>query len=102
MTKDDFHWLIGILEGEGCFSIQRQAKRRPYAIIALNTTDPDVAERVRRLVRAPAVNGYDRGTNKRLYQVKIYNVKAKTLMVQLLPYMSERRQARIREVLAST
>ncbi len=101
MTPQDFYWLVGLLEGEGCFTISKSRYRGAiylYPRLALNMTDEDVVARAAALLGAK----YHRvkTATKDTFQTRIISAPALTLMRKLLPHMSHRRQSRIRELLA--
>lgn len=96
MTDKDFFWLVGILEGEGCFL---RARVYPSDVrIYLGSTDRDVVERCCTLLgsskvwkdKKPAKDHY-----KQSYRCAVSGVRGAAWMVALLPHMSERRQEQI-------
>jgi hypothetical protein len=98
MTNSDFHWLIGLMEGEGCFAVdKRNYGKREYPRIHLRMTDEDVIER--------AANLFDRGyrvnleKHKSSFHIQFGSKHAIDWMVRLLPFMGKRRSTRIREIL---
>jgi hypothetical protein len=103
----DWGWVIGLLEGEGCFTIRSVGKYR-YPRIIVASTDFDVLHRLQSLVPGNLTGPYDPKANGSLGskpQMRWTSTKKGDtidLMKQLLPHMSERRKARIEEVLAAT
>jgi hypothetical protein len=91
---DDFFWLIGWLEGEGCFSYSNSP------LISGTSTDEDTLEKASLLMGA---NHYTaepvREHWKPYWRFGVYGDLAIDWMDALLPYMSIRRQQRIRELL---
>lgn len=49
IDQNQFFWLAGLLEGEGCFSVRQDGQRRSPKVL-INMTDKDVIERVAALV----------------------------------------------------
>lgn len=100
----DICWLAGVLEGDGCFTVA--GKRDPR--IALSMYDKDVVERAMRIMHPKTYrkNGNDvtvrQAKNRRqpTYSFRISGRRAAGWMMTLYPQMGERRQARIRELLA--
>ena len=100
-SRADLYWLAGLLEGEGCFSFT--SRKRPQVVLAM--TDEDVVARVAamwgrnyRVRSAPS----DRNRNaKPLYAVAVTGWVAVELCRRLKPFMGQRRQARIQELIAA-
>lgn len=99
------HWLAGYLEGEAAFIMKKfviRGKRYHYPAIEVNSTDPDVVERVQSIwqtrygacvninFRQPTYPG-----SKRVYRVEANNIYARSIMEHLHPLLGQRRQARI-------
>lgn len=98
--RDDFMWLVGILEGEGCFTLMK-VKNNTYPRIQLVSTDRDIIARAFSIFgcgsvsqRNPAKSHY-----KIVHHITVSGVQAKEWMERLLPHMGERRQVRIQECL---
>ena len=95
----DLAWLAGLLEGEGSFML---CKGSPE--IGMQTTDRDVADRAAALFGKTITGaGYQPkgGAHyKRVWGVRVHGAKAIGWMFTLYPFMGERRQAKIREVVA--
>ena len=96
MTDKETAWLAGILEGEGCFSFNRTA------IITLSMTDLDIVKRVAVLFGNRPLRSYaPRGNQKKsVHTTSVCADRAMRIMGLILPYMGERRSARIKEVMA--
>jgi hypothetical protein len=103
MNEKDFYWLVGILEGEGTF-LKGPPSAPNTPRIAVSMTDEDVIQKVASLfgvkyvqiVRDPRNNNW-----KTAYSVKLAGKSAMTLMRQLQPHMSKRRQEQIQRALDS-
>jgi len=100
--RDDILRLSGLLEGEGCFSVNggNRGEFSGTPAVVMTTTDEDVAEWCSGLMggkvcRRPAYRG-----KKPSYQVFLYGDSATNMMMIVYPYLiSERRKARVREIL---
>lgn len=95
----DICWLAGILEGEGCFSINTSTIR-----ISFTSTDRDIAERVAHLLKAKVKCRlpWSKGTaafNQKLVYIVSASRHATEWMMTIYPLMGERRRAKIRELL---
>ena len=100
---EDFYWFVGLFEGEGSVTLDIHDKGRPNLEISM--VDLDVMERVSRLLNKSLVSRTPSGKNvkgesyKLVYKVKITGHKAQLVIRALLPYMSQRRQEKMREAL---
>lgn len=97
-------WLAGLLEGEGCFTYEENGQRWRHARVTLGMTDADVVQRAaalmpgsRYVVSHPPSR--QRLGNKPLHIARCNGRSALTLMRLVLPYMGERRAARITEII---
>lgn len=97
LTKDDWFWLAGLLEGEGSFCAPvPSAPNRP--IIALEMCDRDVVERAARLMGIGSIYTQRRGLvrgHRCSHQVHLRGAAAAELMLDLDPLLGERRRAQI-------
>lgn len=107
MTRDDLMWLSGFLEGEGCFTRVLGRSGKPevwHAKVSVENTDLDVMLRVQWLLNAKTLGSYEsqryRGA-KKSYTAAITGPKALALMLEVYPYMGNRRQSRILELLSA-
>lgn len=97
LTQLELGWLIGLLEGEGCFDFDGSQR------IALGMTDEDTvhkaAEYLSRLAGNKASVAEDYTQNKRGYQLMhytyLYGENARIVMRAIVPYMSYRRRQQI-------
>ena len=100
-TKD-IYWLAGLLEGDGSFS---NSNGSPH--IQLSMADVDVVKRAQRALRAKRVRSYSRQRHDgrtgptHWHETRITGTRAAGWMMTLYPLMGQRRQARIRELLAA-
>lgn len=95
MTTHEIYWLAGILEGEGCFTMQPTSPR-----IQLKMCDEDIIIKARSLMQEdsrifiiPA-----EGNRKTSYRISIHGIRAIEWMMTLYPLMGRRRKEKIREV----
>lgn len=104
MTVSDITWLAGILEGEGHFGVDTRREAN-YPTIGLNMADRDVVERAAQLMReigdSPSQVTLKKARHdwKPQWRISLYGIAAELVMLAILPYMGERRSARICEVL---
>lgn len=99
MRTRDIVYLAGLLEGEGCF---RYETRRVGPSIVLGMTDKDVVEKVAHLLGSGVVTRkihLDKPW-KPCYISKLNGRAAAGWMMTLYPLLGQRRQAKIREILA--
>ncbi len=98
-------WLAGLLEGEGCFSLQtdnRVPGNRTGIRVGLKMNDEDVVCRAGELMGAPVYLRSDLRPNySDSYEVRINGYPAEELMRTVLPHMGNRRSAKIRECLGT-
>lgn len=87
---DKFSWLVGILEGEGCFFVDKRTGI-PEIIIAM--TDKDVMEKVSEYLDKSMIE--QRTSGQVTHRVKITGRKALYVAEKVEPYMSQRRQQQI-------
>jgi hypothetical protein len=89
-------WIAGILEGEGCFTPNGDQIR-----ISVEMTDEDIIARLADYSESKYSEGRQRKASwKPTYCWTVANHKAYELMRQVLPWMGERRSAKIRESLS--
>ena len=88
--------MIGLLEGEGCFTPNR-LKNKTYVRIQVESTDRDVIERLVPFggrVCGPIQRGRNVKHNA-TWKWAIYGPECRDLLERILPYMSVRRQGQI-------
>lgn len=94
MTDAEIAWLAGIVEGEGCIAFPGVYS----TVLTIGMTDKDVIDRCHALVGAGARYVTSKGRHKPQYIWKLADQhKMRELLALLLPWMGERRSARIRE-----
>lgn len=104
MTKNDLHWLAGLLEGEGSFMAYRntvKGKVYYYPRIVLGMTDEDIVRRVAVLFDSALNNPpyKQQSHHKRRWVTVLTNSRARDLMLLLRPIMGIRRQQQIDKAL---
>ena len=94
-------WLAGILEGEGCFLISGRGRGSGTPVVQLQMTDGDVVERAAALMGARVLHRSGRTpAHKDIWRANVYSDGAIDVMRAILPFMGERRAARISEILS--
>ena len=107
VTLLDIAWLAGLIEGEGYFTVTKRPKypKAVYPAVGLAMTDGDVVARAAGMMRA--ISGSDANVRTRrhglstkpMYAVSFCGSYAVPIMRTLLPFMGQRRKARINELL---
>jgi hypothetical protein len=108
MPDFELGWVVGLLEGEGCFFITRRTKGPYgpylYARVTVCMTDRDVLERLQRTTGVGTLEKTRARKDPEHKPISQWIVcrhqEAIELMVAVYPFMGTRRQAKIREVLA--
>ena len=106
LSELEVGWVAGLFEEEGSFSIKKGKRKYGCSctpLVQLASTDEDVVSRLHTLVPAGSVCEPTRLTKegKQIYKWSLSNSEAVLdLLTLLFPLMSDRRKARIREILA--
>src|SRR6266566_8861099 len=97
----EFHWLVGILEGEGTFL--RGAPSKPGApILRVSMTDRDVVERVAKLFGRAVVRLRRRRPHHKVpYATTIKGAPAVQVMCAVRPFLGKTRQLQIDRAISS-
>lgn len=97
VNRDDFMWLVGLLEGEGSFSYTISKHNRVRIILAIGMGDEDIIEKVAKIFGSFSVlTLYDpRPNNNVIYRTSIEGLKALLWMKKIYPLMSKRRKRQI-------
>lgn len=110
ISRFDFGWLVGIIEGEGCFYCKDGKSKLksgdiycyPLAGFTLMSTDKDVTEKVSSLLQV-SLGGpyYKRSKRKRkvVWSVQVTGYRAAVIMKVFYDYLGERRKEQIKEAL---
>lgn len=97
-TEKEIYWIAGLLEGEGCFQLNK-----PNSImISLEMIDEDTIRRAAKIIDSTAnVREYEgrTETRKTTWKFQISGEIAIEWMQLLFPIMSKRRQEKISELL---
>lgn len=101
LTDYELGWLVGLIEGDGCFTRDGQ-----NLCAQIRMTDLDTVSKVARLFGASVNGPYQSGEGdghkrKPVYMCSLRGKRARSLMVALQPYMSLRRQNKIQELMGS-
>lgn len=110
MSEIEIAWAAGILEGEGCFSIfQRKTAKWDHKSLAIHCemTDEDVVRKLHSVFNVGTVNvrentkgRSDTRPRKKTWIWSVQNHAGIEKVCQcVLPYMGERRSAKIKELL---
>jgi hypothetical protein len=103
MKVEDFFWMVGILEGEGCF-MHGPPSRPNRPIIAIQMTDEDVVKRVASLIGTRVWCDLQ-GQRGRLrpwkptFKTVLGGSRAVALMKEIAPHMGSRRRSKIEEII---
>lgn len=103
--EQEIIWLAGLLEGEGCFYMDRQLSRSGSGEytrcpkISVGMIDQDVIAHAARLFGTKVHAAKPYREDKRIYTASAYGLKAVWLMRAVLPWMGARRSEKISEVL---
>jgi hypothetical protein len=105
MDSHDLAWLAGWLEGEGCFIVRPPTKGRGWGVsIEAASTDRDVVLRAQRMAGG-TVHALSRRADRKHKPLWLWAVYTRSsvlsLAAALRPLMSQRRAARITEMLAT-
>ena len=105
VNQFDLGWLVGILEGEGCFRIASRHKKSAYPRIIVKMCDRDAVERLAEItgagiVREAAWESKKNPKHSVAYTWTVNGAASLPLMELVRPYMGERRKQKIDEVLA--
>lgn len=100
ITDIDAAWLAGLLEGEGSFLFPSPSCYPSQVGVSLQMTDEDVVARVGRLIGAT----YRRSIPPNpawspTFIIQVRGRRALSVMQAILPFMGERRTARIRALM---
>lgn len=98
MTKSELYYVAGLLEGEGCFTPDRNRRQNAvYPVIQVTSTDLDVLETLRSTCggRIGGPNKVRKATHRPTYVWVLRGPDAVSLMRKVYPLMHERRQAQI-------
>lgn len=99
--ETDIAWLAGLMEGEGSFFPEKKSGRtKRIATMVVTMSDPDVIQRVADMMDTK-MNGpmWSNKSTIPLYRARVRGTKALALMQLILPYMGERRSAKILELM---
>lgn len=98
MIDKDFFWLVGLMEGEGCF----RGDRGYYPGIYLQMTDIDVVQKAAKLFRKSGrvcKTIHWRSKTRPLYVIRICGKEAMGWMCRMYPHMGRRRKKQIENTL---
>lgn len=105
--RDDLLWLAGYLEGEGCFLLRARWRGKEHPTggspgVIVHAVDEDVIARAAALMRTKCRRETrPTTTGKAVFCASVGGDPAIALMNKLLPFMGQRRSAKIKEILAA-
>ena len=98
MNTIEIAWLAGVLEGEGCFSLQYTKYRLPDIRVHVWMTDLDVIASLQRVTNVGTIqHQYRHGQKDQDGWIVSKNKDAASIMMMVFPLMHKRRQEKIRE-----
>lgn len=97
----DIAWLAGLIEGEGCFKMQKTGGYAGSICIALQMTDLDIVERATALIGGTlwGPHGPYGVSKQQTFQTAIFGSRAASWMMTLYPFLGHRRRDKVRELL---
>lgn len=97
----DFHWLVGVLEGEGTF-LSGPPSQPASPAVRVTMTDRDVVERVGRIIERAVLTLRPRELHhKTPYMTTIKGSPAAQLMLAARPFLGSARQTQLDGAIAS-
>lgn len=99
-TPSELGWLAGLLEGEGCFSLNTSNNRK-YVRFVIASVDKDVLDRVSQLIGRTSVNKMKKYKphHKDTWRLTVSGELAAAWMEAVLPLMGVRRRQQIEHAL---
>lgn len=101
----DIYWLAGMLEGEASFYTYIKVNKNSttsYPEITFQSNDCDIVMRISNILNSTVSRVYARDSKKTTaYKVRVCSTKAIQWMMTIYPIMGQRRQAKLREVIAN-
>jgi hypothetical protein len=92
----DIAWLAGIVEGEGCFSLNQ----KKYPALAIRMSDHDVIERAASILQTRVTGPYKTSAkHKPTWLCQINGAKAIAWAMTLYVLLGERRKEKVRELI---
>lgn len=104
-SRENLAWLAGILEGEGSFyweSYKNNKTSKRYPRITVQMSDADVLQKAALIGGCGVFGGPTNNPNghKPIYSWKVcVNHHVYALLVALFPFMGQRRQSKMRELI---
>ena len=104
--REDIIWAAGLLEGEGYFgaypTYTRIDESKGYKIVVeCGMTDEDVIDRLHAIVPWACRDGKSYKGKKEMYRIRLNQAdKVYAFVVALYPFMGERRQEQIRDIVS--
>jgi len=111
--REDLAWAAGLIEGEGCISMQNRKLSgvrggRPGWHLTVQMTDEDVLRRLASVIGLGRVGGpyVNKGDGKKPYKpIWSWNISSRAhcyaVLTALWPWLGARRREKVREALLS-
>ena len=98
LTTAKLAWAAGLIEGEGCITLNGRYRRTP--MLSLGMTDKDIVERFKDIfgLNNKIYCFARKGPRKPYYELKVVGKNAVGLMFTLFSFLGARRRERIKEV----
>lgn len=101
ITEKEFYWLVGLLEGEGSF-MKGSPSKPNNPKITIEMTDRDIVEKVAKIFNRACTPIKARKVKwKQTFSTKLTGKRAIDLMVEMKPFLSNRRQEQINNCINS-
>ncbi len=99
MSPEELAWAAGLLEGEGCITVQSPKLNVTVVRIVCVMTDLDVLQKLQRLVPGSKLTGpYSRLNCKDTWMWALYKqTLVKPFLLEIFPWMGQRRKIKIIE-----
>lgn len=100
MNDNELFWIVGLLEGEGCFALTYpKGNSYAYPRVVLHMTDLDVVKKYIKITGATFHKGTTKIGHKQSYIATLSGKKAVLLMKKVYPHMGLRRRRKIKHIL---
>lgn len=99
LNLKDKYWLAGLIEGEGCFCINRNQNKTEYPGFKMNMCDEDIIAKAANILNHKYSISYKTIKEKPVYLITFTGKKAYRLMQLMHPLMGKRRQSKINEIM---
>ena len=103
LTDEERGWLAGIIEGEGCMTINKNKRPIPQIMLYVSSTDKDIVDRIHALTGVGSVkrlpDHYERLGTKPVYKwVVSARNEVLAVLAEIEPLLGKRRSKRAEEL----